>query len=558
MSDLVPAGATPLEPMRPAPGGPRPPFLQQVKNFTAQPAVRRTLPFAGAVGVLGAAALAWTVLSPAPQRVLYSELGDAEKAAVTTALDKASIPYQLDPGTGAITVGENDIYRARMMVASDGAVAAPSSGTDLMDSMPIGASRVVEAERLRTARERDLQMTIMEIEGVESVRVHLAQAEKSVFVRDNSPPRASVMLKLVRGRQLSDSQVTAIINLVSGSVPGLSADDIKVVDQHGRLLSDPRAKDGNNDRLEMQTRLEEKMRTQVSQLLSPIFGEGNFSTEVQVDLDMNAVTSARESWNKDGSVVRSETTQSSQTAAGTSTGYGVPGALTNTPPPPTQVVQGPPQASEAAAPAAAPATAAAMPTDQSATRTYEIGREVAVSNVTPGNIRRVSVAVVLSSAAKGSKKAADIAQIKSLVGAAVGANLQRGDQVEVISRNFKDEEVVVVPFYEQPWFATVLRNGVALICVLLLIFFGLRPAIAAMRRKGDRADTAAAELPGAGEGPRATRPTEAMLTQKLGEMPLSDQVGLAQRYISERPDSAVAAIRQMLGEPEATGKANAA
>jgi flagellar M-ring protein FliF len=568
MSDLVPAAPTPLGNPRPV-GGQRLPFLQQMSGFAAQPAVRRTMPYAAAVGVLGSAALAWMVLSPAPQRVLYSELGDAEKGAVTEALDKASIPYKLDPTSGAVTVGEGDIYRARMMVASDGAVAAPSSGTDLIDSMPIGASRSVEAERLRAARERELQLTIMEIDGVESVRVHLAQAEKSVFVRDNSPPRASVMLKLARGRQLSDGQVTAIVNLVTGSVPGLSNDEVKVIDQHGRLVSDKNVDSANTDRLNMQARMEEKLRSQISQLLTPMFGEGNFSTEIQVDLDMNAVTSARESWNKEGAV-RSETTQSSP-AVETTVGYGVPGALSNTPPPPTQLVPGAPQGTPAPAPApaaaaaapgapgATPATAAAAAPElnQSATRTYELGREVAVSNGTPGDIKRLSVAVLLSSGAMASRKPADIAQIKSLVGAAVGANLQRGDQVEVIARKFQSEPAAAaVPFYEEPWFATVLRNGVALICVLLLIFFGLRPAIAAMRRKQENV----------GEGPRARiegdsaatnddgspppTSTEAMLTGRLEQMKLADQVGLAQRFISEQPDSAMAAIRQMLAEAD--------
>lgn len=580
MSDLVPAAPVPLGNARPA-GGQRPPFLQQMSGFAAQPAVKRSLPYAAAAGVLGSAALAWMILSPAPQRVLYSELADAEKASVTQALDKATIPYKLDPATGAITVGEGDIYRARMMVASDGAVAAPSSGTDLIDSMPIGASRSVEAERLRAARERELQLTIMEIDGVESVRVHLAQAEKSVFVRDNSPPRASVMLKLARGRQLSDGQVTAIVNLVTGSVPGLSNDEVKVIDQHGRLVSDRDAGGANVDRLNMQARMEEKLRGQLSQLLTPMFGDGNFSTEIQVDLDMNAVTSARESWNKDGAV-RTETTQSSPVPENP-IGYGVPGVLSNTPPPPTQVVAGAPgtpakpavqtvggaapatPAAGAAAPAAGqtPATPPAPELSQSATRTYELGREVAVSNGAPGDIKRLSVAVVLSSAAMASRKPADIAQIKSLVGAAVGANVQRGDQVEVIARKFQSEPAVVTPFYEQPWFATVLRNGVALICVLLLIFFGLRPAIAAMRRKsegkaegeGPRAQTANTDASEAGGA--APLSTEALLTERLDRMKLADQVGLAQRFINEQPDSAMAAIRQMLAEAD-SAKADAA
>jgi type III secretory pathway lipoprotein EscJ len=110
-----------------------------------------------------------------------------------------------------------------------------------LDSLPLGASRTLEGERLRAARQGELEMTIKQIDGVESVRVHLAEASKSVFVRDDAPPTASVMVRMAKGRKLADGQVSAIVNLVAGSVPGLSPDAVRVVDQHGRLLSDPRA-----------------------------------------------------------------------------------------------------------------------------------------------------------------------------------------------------------------------------------------------------------------------------------------------------------------------------
>ena len=101
-------------------------------------------------------------------------------------------------------------------------------------------------------------LTIQQIDGVESVRVHLAQANKSVFVREDTPPTASVMVRMARGRQLSDSQVSAIVNLVGASTPGLSPDAVRVVDQNGRLLSDKASADA--DRLELQVRMEEKLR----------------------------------------------------------------------------------------------------------------------------------------------------------------------------------------------------------------------------------------------------------------------------------------------------------
>jgi flagellar M-ring protein FliF len=225
-----------------------------------------------------------------------------------------------------------------MVAASDGAIAAPETGQQMIDKLPMGASRTLEGQRLQAARERELELTMMEIDGVEAVRVHLAEPEKSVFVRDNVAPSASVMVKLARGRQLSDSQVSAIVNLMAGSVPGLSVDSVKVIDQHGRLLS--AAKAGDSDRIEIQGRMEDKLRQQVSQLLTPMLGDGNFSSEIQVDLDMDQVTSARESYDKQGAV-RTESQSASQ-SAGAAGAIGVPGVLSNTPPPATTAQPGAP------------------------------------------------------------------------------------------------------------------------------------------------------------------------------------------------------------------------
>src|SRR5690606_9331625 len=401
MSDLVPAPAggaaaspaTLLTPLRdPAAGS----AMDRVRAFVAQPPVRKALPWFAGVAGIGLLAMTWAALSPAPQRVLYASLGDAERAGVVSALETAGIGYTIDSGTGALTVDEGDLYRARMLVASEGALAMPESGTDMLNSLPMGASRTLEGDRLRAAQERELTLTIAEIDGVEAVRVHLARAERSVFVREDAPPSASVMVRMASGRQLSDSQVTAIANLVAASVPGLSVDAVRIVDQHGRLLSQPDS--ANSDRLDLQARMEAKLRSQVSQLLTPMLGAGNFSSEIQVELDMSEVTSARESYDKEGAI-RRETQQESQTVGGAA--VGVPGVLSNTPPPNAQAEPGAP---------GAPTAAPERPTigESSATRTYELGREVAVSNIAPGSVSRLSVAVALSEAAMKGTSAAEL------------------------------------------------------------------------------------------------------------------------------------------------------
>ena len=513
------------------------PMLTRLGATLRQPAVRRTLPLLGGLAALGAVALTWAMLAPAPQRVLYSELADAEKARVVGALDKAAISYRLDDASGALTVDADDLYRARMLVASDGALATPDSGTDMLDKLPLGASRAVEGDRLRSAREHELILSLMEIDGVEAARVHLGEPQRSVFVRDEVAPTASVMLRLARGRQLADSQVTAVVNLVAGSVPGLSVDAVRILDQHGRLLSAAKSSDG--DRLELQARMEQKLRGQLDQLLLPMLGEGNFSSEIQVELDMDDVTKARESYEKQG-VVRSET-QSQSSSQGAGQAIGIPGVLSNTPPPTATASPGPPQGTAPAANAAAPNNG-----ESSTARTYELGREVSVANSGPGRIKRISVAVALSEAAMKKGKAADVEQIKQLVSAAVGIDPQRGDQVAVVARTFQPPVDDALPFYEAGWFGPLVRGVVALIGVLLVLLFAVRPLLKLLKREPGETEMGAAEgaplaLAGRASPPSTTLPaTDGTIIAK--------QIELAQRMVEEKPEQAVVALRRMLAQ----------
>ncbi|TCM18864.1 flagellar M-ring protein FliF [Novosphingobium sp. PhB165] len=550
------------------------PVLTRIGSFTAQPAVRRFLPVFVGLAAIGGALLAWDALGPSPQRVLYAQLDDADRAGVAAALEQAGISYHIDNSSGALTVGEGDYYRARMLVAADGALATPETGDQMLDKLPMGASRTLEGERLRAAREHDLQLTIAEIDGVDGARVHIAEGEKSVFVRDNVPPSASVMIRLKPGRQLSESQVGAIVNLVAASVPGLSPDAVRVVDQHGRLLSQQGGAD--TDRLDLQSRMEAKLREQVGQLLSPMLGESNFTSQAQVELDMADVTQARESYDKDG-VIRSETQEQSQsTGAGPATG--IPGALSNSPPPPTQARPGAPQGTPSPAASGTPPTNG----ETSSSRNYELGRQVSVSNSRPGGIKRLSVAVAVSAAALKGAKAQGIQDIQSLVSAAVGADPQRGDQVKVVIRDFEPAGVDTLPFYEAPWFAMVVRNGAAVLAVLLVLLIGVRPLVQALR--GERTppakrgkSKAVAQIMGPGEddetadgghflGGPASRLTGARADAETIDMDidvsrsdlLSRQVDLAQRLVAEKPDSAVAALRQMINDPVDEGQTKAA
>ena len=540
--EILPAGQTApmLSPAR-IPGAGQP-FLERVGLVMREPGIRKMLPWFVGAGGLGLAALTFAMLSPAPQRVLYSSIDDRDRAGVVAALDQAGIEYQIDNGSGAISVGEDDVYKARMVVASNGAIAAPESGSTMLDNLPLGASRTLEGDRLRAARERDLELTIAEIDSVESVRVHLAQPERSVFVRDSSAPSASVMLRLRNGRSVTDAQVGAIANLVAASVPGLSTDLVRIVDQHGKLLSESTGEAG--ERLEYQSEMEAKLRSQVHQLLTPLFGADKFSAEAQVEIDMSETTSARESYDKDG-VVRSESqsqTTSSQTQAG-----GVPGATTN-------VAPADPQAQERA-PVGGENNGNGMQNGESQMkRTYELGREVAVASTQPGDVKRLTVAVAIDKAALKDAKPEDMKRLEDLVSAAVGANPQRGDVVQVIARDFEVAPEVETPIYETSWFLTLVRYGAAVLGTLLVLLLGVRPMIKAVRER-NQALVKASES-GADEDTDENEPTDAEESEAGTSPPIAsspvpsaqvlEQVELARRIAREQPGDALGALRNLL------------
>lgn len=549
MAEALPVAADPagLPAAPPAPAaGWRTMLPPQMQGLASQPALARALPALAALGAAAAAAALWLAISSGADRVLYTSLTDAERAKVVETLESGGIAYAIDNSTGAVLVSENDVYRAKMLVASNAGIAAPEGAEAMLDAMPLGTSRTLEGERLRLARERELMLTIREIDGIESVRVHLATPERSVFVRENNPPSASVMVRLVSGRSLSPEQVGAIVNLVAASVPGMSADAVRVVDQNGRLLSDPRAAAGEG--LDLQREHEMKLREQLDALLLPLLGEGNFSVQVQVELEKSEVTTARETYEKEG-VVRTESARNAQ-RTGSAPAGGVPGVPANTPPPQAQLVNGPPQPTT-------PAQATTTDTETATDRAYELGREVAVTTAGPGALQKLSVAVAVSD--KALKAAAPLSrqQLQALVSAAVGANAQRGDMVEVVASKFEPADLAPPAFYEAPWFAMLVRYGTALIAVLLVLLLAVKPLIGKLRgaaASGERAATgreASPELAADGaDAAAAGSSTPGGDDSGVALADLPRQVELARRLAAQQPERAVEALQRMLEGPD--------
>ncbi|HMP45680.1 MAG TPA: flagellar basal-body MS-ring/collar protein FliF [Sphingopyxis sp.] len=515
-------------------------------QFVRQPAVQRALPAIATTAAIGIAALAYFVTASAPQAQLFSGLADADKAAVADALSSQGIGHRIDPATGALTVDADKLHQARIALAGQGLPKAGADGSDMIGALPMGASRAIEGETLRGAREADLARTIEAIDAVKAARVHLAAAEPSLFVREDKPATASVMLTLQNGRSLSDGQVQAIRFLVASSVPGMNAEQVSVIDQRGALLSDS-ATSSDMKAFQLQTQIEDRFRRALDSLLGPMLGAGNYSVEVHADVDMSESQATRESFPENDRALRSEQVTRSVSGQGTPPAVGIPGALSNQPPPASTLS---PTPAADAGPAAAPETSS----NENAARAYEVGREISVTHQPQGRLKRVSVAVALNQGSKALSQG-DLAKIDNLVKGAIGFHEARGDRVAIGQRPFAKIESAAPAFYEQGWFLPLVKQiGGVLVALLAFLFIG-RPLIkGAKARAAARAERDAAleeTLLAAADGsPALARPRGREITLEMIEAAPSYEAraNLVREFVRQDSGRAALAVRQLMQE----------
>ena len=440
--------------------------------------------------------------------MLYANLGNQDQAQITQALDAAQIPYRMAPGSNAIEVPAERLNDARLKLAGQG-LPEGGGGFAMMDKDPgFGVSQFMENARYQHALEAELARTIAALRPVEGARVHLAVPRQSAFVRDHKGASASVFLQLKQGRRLEQEQIQAVVNLVASSIPDLEASQVTVVDQQGRLLSSPEGHDQfaiREQQYDMIHRLEDDYAQRIEALLVPLVGPGRVRAQVVAQMDMAVTEEAHEQYKPDSQIVRSEQTSESVTKDGSGS-QGVPGALTNQPPP-AGVAQPPAPAAAkpagtsgtgaAAATSAVAATTAVGVTDNTSkqsTKNYEIDRTVAYTRQPAGRLRRVTVAVLIDNlrtvGKDGKPKETPLSKeqldhINQLVKDAVGYDEARGDSVNVVNASFTQEaaapandgELESPKIWESPLFLDVAKIAGGLVVLLVLVLSVIRPLV---------------------------------------------------------------------------------
>jgi flagellar M-ring protein FliF len=478
-------------------------------GFGLPPAVRQVLMLAAVAGAVALGVMAAFWGQTPNYGLLYGNLNDKDTGGVIEALTKSNIPYKIDEGSGAVLVPAKQVHAARLKLAGQGLPRGTGVGFELMDEKPaFGNTQFQEIARYQRAIEGEIARSIMTLSNVQSARVHLAIPRQSAFIREREQPSASVLLNLYSGRAIEPDQVSAIVHLVAASVPNLLTGRVTVIDQKGKLLTSSDATrdlSNSSNQLEYRRKLEESYARRIEEILTPITGAGSVKAQVAADVDFTITETARESYNPEGQLVRSEQTAEEVNNGGANAG-GIPGALSNQPPGAASVPEttkppaGQKPASAAAAAAqlaqAVNANGATVSTSKRATRNYEIDKTISHTKQPTGNIRRLSVAVVVDDVITVSKKGKvtrtartpeELTRMTALAREAVGFDEKRGDSVNVTNAAFSmpaaATPVEELPFWKQEWLWDVARQVGGGVLALILLLMVVRPLLRGLQAR---------------------------------------------------------------------------
>ena len=462
--------------------------LQNVKALTQQQKIAAAAALALTIALI-AALLMWN--RPPDYAVLYSNLDERDGGQVIATLQQQNVPYRMSATGNAILVPSAQVHETRLRLAAAGLPKGGLAGFELMDGQKLGISQFNEQVNYQRALEGELSRTVQSISAVDSARVHLAMPKQTAFLRDDQKPTASVMVNLRPGRILDENQVAGIVHLVSSSVPRMTAEGVKIIDQSGKLLTeraDPLMRAGlNANQLQYVRMVEEGLIERIDNILVPLFGKDNFRAQVTAAVDFNQVEQTAETYKPNPSpdqAIRSQ--QTTETINPLQGPQGIPGALTNQPPVPATAPLSVPPVGDGQQ-----GSQGVISSNRSAVLNYEVDRSIQHIKQAVGQIKRLSVAVVVNNRTVPGPEGKptrvpltdeEIARITNVVREAVGYNADRGDSINVANNAFaRDPDNATPPLWKDPEMVELGREGLnwllILIAILLAYFGVLRPLL---------------------------------------------------------------------------------
>ncbi len=480
--------------------------------------------------------------------VLYTGLSPSDSGAIVARLKQVKVPYRLSAGGSTIEVPAQNRDEMLLSLAAEGLPNQGTLGYSRLEKLGFGTTQTVEQETTRIAHEEALQNTISRLQPVAGARVHITPAIDSPFVGEKKPAKASVMVDLKPGQQLTREQIASIVFLVSRSVAGLSPENVSVVDEYANLLWDgsqasDMAPGVASNKLELERAYAETIQRQLQQQLDAVLGPGKsrLTVTAELDLDREEVNQKQIETGPDGQGTPVSETRTEETVRGAAPRGGSAAGVPTYP--------------------TAPAGAPGEYKHSSTTTNYEVGQSTIHRVKTPGKVVRMSVAAMVDASVPQEQ----VEKVRTFLEGAIGAEQNdpnRRFRVIVESIPFdntlaKEAEAARKQFASRQLIDTALRYLplAALLIVLLLLAKALRPTRVAQTPEGvvmslpGGAVPEEGEVPGGEAGELASEAAAAMTRRaKSGEEALLEEEDVEITPIRERVDVNLESVIQLANQ----------
>nr|WP_228120176.1 MULTISPECIES: flagellar basal-body MS-ring/collar protein FliF [Gluconobacter] len=433
----------------------------------------------GGVGVAMLVLLGVLVLHGvnATNGLLYRDLEAHEAGEIVEQLAKAHIKYRLQDQGSTIMVPDDDVARARLLLAQSGLPSGGSVGYEIFDKgNSFTATQFEQTINETRALEGELERSIRLIHGVRNARVHLVLRHRELFSTDEQNAQASVLLSMDGGRRLDEESIAAVVNLVSAAVPGLDAHNISLIDNRGHVLlkQGEGNSNGGQSAEEQRQLIEQRIAREVEDLLGSSLGPGHVRVEANVTMNNDHVRETQENYDPDQQVLRSQQTKTeksinTQGSTNTTVSNNLPNANAG------QQQNG------------------SQSNRQEQTNNYEISKTVRTLVQDQPRIARISMAVMVDGISQSDGKGhaswqprnqEELGRLTALTKSAVGFDQSRGDVVTVMSMKFTDMDMEMKPeisgwskFFTHSNQMEAIRFGLFAACLAMVLFFVVRPLL---------------------------------------------------------------------------------
>jgi flagellar M-ring protein FliF len=422
-------------------------------------------------------------LSRPTQELLYSGLDREDVSRIASALKEANIDFDVSADSTAVYVRYGETAQARMLLAEKGLPNSPNAGNELFDKLgSLGLTSFMQQVTRVRALEGELARTIQLMSAVKAARVHLVLPDDGSFRRESQPPSASVVVRTEVPDDVSVAK--AIRHLVAAAVPGMKPEEVTVLDTDGLLLAsgDDTGDSEPGQMLSLEKTFSKEIQDNISRTLTPFFGLNNFQISVAARINTDKKQTNETVFDPDSRVERSVRVVRSNETSQNSTNQPPTTVTQNLPPSGTESDNGKQSNEENQ--------------KREETTNYEVSSKT-IQTVSGGfEVEHISVAVLVNRASLvaslGGKATPDVidkelADLQQIVASAAGASTTRGDMIKISAVDFVESGRDLTPVPPPTWQEILLRQtgtavngGIILVVALLMLWFGVRPAVRAL------------------------------------------------------------------------------